>query len=66
MHEGAYAIGVLLGAGNGLTPERVYKMPTGASLLSLAVADIDCDGCPDVIVADSQGVVVFAGQGCGQ
>ncbi|MCU1347146.1 MAG: hypothetical protein JWO56_176 [Acidobacteria bacterium] len=65
MHEAGYAIGVLLGGGGGLGAERVYKMPTGASLESLAVADIDCDGCPDVIVADTGGIVVFSGQGCG-
>jgi hypothetical protein len=65
LHEDSYSIGVLLNSHGSLGAERLYDMPTGAGIESLAVADVDCDGCPGVVVADSGGVVIFAGLGCG-
>jgi hypothetical protein len=65
LHESSYSVGVLITSHGSLGAERLYNMPTGAGIESLAIGDIDCDGCPDVIVADAGGIVIFAGQGCG-
>jgi hypothetical protein len=60
------SVGVMLGNGNGtFAPERTFA--TGLAPWSVAVADVNHDGIPDLIVADSGGndVSVLLGNGNG-
>jgi hypothetical protein len=66
-HAGWAEVGVVLSSATGFGPHVIYDVPTAASVEedTLVVGDIDCDGCPDVIVAYVGGLAVFRGQGCG-
>ena len=60
------SVGVMLGNGNGtFAPERTFA--TGLAPWSVAVADVNHDGIPDLIVADGDGndVSVLLGNGNG-
>jgi hypothetical protein len=67
LHQGEWTIGVVLSTGAGTESEVSYMVNTGAflSTSALAVGDIDCDGCPDVVVAPGGGLAIFHGRGCG-
>ncbi len=68
LHSAGFAVTVVLSTAAGMGPAKTYPFSTGASVAdySLAVGDVDCDGCPDIIAADIGGLDVFRGQGCGQ
>lgn len=56
---------VLLSDGVGPTTATAYRTPSATTVhTSFSVGDVNCDGCPDVVGADSTGVVVFYGS-CG-
>ena len=66
LHDGAFELTVILATAMGMGPPKDYPFPTAASVMStLAVGDINCDGCPDVVSADVGGLDVFRGHGCG-
>ena len=67
VHSGGFEVGVVLSTPAGMGPHQSTMVPTAASVASyaLAVGDVDCDGCPDVVTSDVGGLVVFRGQGCG-
>jgi hypothetical protein len=50
----------------GLSGGRKTDFPTAATIVNwaLAVGDVDCDGCPDVIGSQVWRLVVFPGLGC--
>lgn len=58
------AVGVLLGNGDG-TFQSVTTYLTGVDEYSVAVADVNRDGHPDLVVADSKGVEILLGNGDG-
>lgn len=67
LHDGAFELTVILATAMGMGPPKDYPFPTAASVMSaLAVGDINCDGCPDVVSADVGGLDVFRGHGCGE
>ena len=67
VHAGGFEIGLVLSTASGVGPHRTYAVPTAASVAShsLAVGDVDCDGCPDVVTTNVDGLVIFHGVGCG-
>lgn len=66
LHDGGFALTLILSTAMGMGTPTDYPFPTAASVMSaLAVGDINCDGCPDVISADVGGLDVFRGHGCG-
>lgn len=67
LHGGWLQLGVYLQGDNGLEPEILFPIPYAShySGESLAVADINSDGCPDVAIADyNSGLVTLLGQNC--
>ncbi len=65
LHPTAFEVGVLLARGATLATEVKTKFPTAGSVsYDFAVADVTCDGCPDVIGTDVGGLVLFRGTGC--
>lgn len=67
LHTGAFSLTVVLSTPGGMAPFQDYDFPTAASVgYGLAVADVNCDGCPDVVANDVGGLDVFYGKGCGQ
>ena len=58
------AVGVLLGNGDG-TFQSVATYLTGVDEYSVAVADVNRDGHPDIVVADANGVEILLGNGDG-
>lgn len=60
-------LSVLLQTESGLGDAQFYPYPD-ASTESQAVAlgDVNCDGCPDIVTANVTGLVVFYGHGCAQ
>jgi hypothetical protein len=61
-----FNVRLLLGSDGGFRPVQSFTIPTYASVLerALAVGDLNCDGCPDVVTADVGGLVFFPGFGC--
>jgi hypothetical protein len=43
-----------------------YAYPDASSELdyALALGDVNCDGCPDIVAANVTGLVVFYGRAC--
>lgn len=67
LHSSGFELSVVLSTPEGLGPQTGSSFPTAASVSerALAVGDVDCDGCPDVVSADVGGLDVFRGLGCG-
>lgn len=60
-----HRLSVMLSTPAGMAAQMDYDYPSPASTSgALAIGDVDCDGCPDVVGADVGGLVVFYGQGC--
>lgn len=50
----------------GLAEPTRFQYPNSATETDpLEVGDVNCDGCPDIVVANASSLVVFYGQGCG-
>jgi hypothetical protein len=59
-------LSVLLQTDDGLGAPAYYAYPDASSEanLALALGDVDCDGCRDIVAANVTGLVVFHGRGC--
>ncbi len=67
LHGGWLQMGVYLQGPEGLTDEQLVPIPYAShySPYSLAIGDIDSDGCPDAAIADyNHGLVTLTGQSC--
>jgi hypothetical protein len=62
----AFDMVAVLARSDGTFHEVHTAFPTAASILedALAVADLDCDGCPDALGANVGHIVLFPGVGC--
>src|SRR5438270_2410108 len=58
-------VGVLLGNGDGTFKRVVEYLPGGSNPSSVAIADVNGDGKPDILVLDDNGVGVLLGNGDG-
>jgi len=54
LDRGSSAVWLLINLGNRKFSEP-YSFDTGTSPISMSITDVDADGCPDIVTADSQG-----------
>jgi hypothetical protein len=65
-HEGQSSVSVLLGNGDGTFQGRIANAPDPGDVpLSVAVADLNGDGKPDLVVSNQDYVIVMLGNGDG-
>jgi hypothetical protein len=59
-------LSILLQGDDGLNAPSYYSYADGSSESdrALALGDVNCDGCPDIVAANVTGLVLFYGQGC--